>query len=89
MKKPMPTWALVTSILVAVGFVAVLFAKAGSAGDASKDELTLLRSNQRKFSSGGQPPTAPATTSRGEMPPLAGPGAPPGGVDASAASGGR
>ncbi len=90
-KRELPTWAVVTSVVVVVGFVVALFAKGANGGDASKDELMMIRNNQRSFASSSAPsntPGGPANTpGRGNMP-LGGPGAPPGAViDPSAGRG--
>ncbi|MGV3616533.1 MAG: hypothetical protein ACO1SV_14490 [Fimbriimonas sp.] len=64
-KRELPVWSVVAAIAAAIGFVVVLFFKAGSAGEASREELIEIRSNQRKFSSAPAPnPDANATTTQ-------------------------
>jgi len=60
-KKEVPMWAIVTSSVVLLGFVAFLFVRGASGGDASKATLDEIRGNQRKFStsSPGAPPENP------------------------------
>ena len=80
MKKELPVWSIVAGVGVAVLLVAVLFLKGGS-GEASKDELIQIRSNQAKF--GGQ------TASPGAAQPNPGAGTivPPTGTDSGPARG--
>jgi hypothetical protein len=61
-KREIPVWAIVTSLVVVLGFVGFLFTKAASGGDASKDTLDKIRSNQRKFSTNS--PQAPDTSAQ-------------------------
>jgi hypothetical protein len=57
-RTELPMWAVVGSIIGVVAIAAVVFTtKGAAAGDASKEELTEIRSNQKKF---GSMPTAPA-----------------------------
>jgi hypothetical protein len=54
--KGLPIWAAVVAVTIVVGFVVTMFSKSGT-GDASKDELSAIRANQRSFSSAaGAPP---------------------------------
>lgn len=53
-KRELPTWSIVAALAAVLLLVALLFIKGGaSAGEASKDELTQIRMNQRSFSAGG------------------------------------
>lgn len=74
--KPIPTWAIVASLVAVLGFVVVLFAKGANGGDASRDELMKIRNNQRSFASG----STPGAAANRDGAPLGGPGAPPGAV---------
>jgi hypothetical protein len=76
-KKPLPTWAVVASFTVVLGFVVALFAKGANGGDASREELMRIRNNQRSFASASTPGASAANR---DGTPLGGPGAPPGAI---------
>jgi|GEM_PF-7134095 len=67
MKKELSVWSILAVIAAALVVVGFIFIKGGN-GDASKDELTKIRQNQRNMS-GSAPPNPygsdnPATNMR-------------------------
>ena len=54
MKQQLPVWSIVAAIAAAL-IVVVLVLFKGPSGEASKEELTKIRQNQRNFSAGAPP----------------------------------